>query len=143
MNNIGQFGDLPYIPNRLSPPPLAKEAPSNTTTPDNIVSVARDQFVSNPSNLGNLVASSGLVKLPKIDKNTDNTDANDFWASLAVKPETGTDANAVLPLPLNMKRPLILTESPEGGKRDVIAALMPQTTGPNASKVFEIANGLA
>jgi hypothetical protein len=144
MNNIDPAGGDPYrlIPNRLSPLPLPKEAPS--TTPDKIVSFKNDQFISNPSNLGNLVASSGLVKLPG-DKKKD-----DIWDSFAVpvEPEAETtNANAVLPL-LNMKpgAPIKLTELFEGKesveKESVMTALI-KITGSDASKVSGFMSNLA
>jgi hypothetical protein len=120
MNNIGQFGDLPYIPNRLSPPP-SKETPNATNNPVSRtpVNVNADQFISNP------IASFGLVKSPKTDKkNINDTDAKDVWASL-VEPEI--DVNAVLPIALNAKQASVaflqLTELSEG-KESVMTALM-------------------
>ena len=145
VKNIGTNGDLPYIPNRLSPPPLAKGTPS--TTPDNIASknpAEKDQFISNPSHLGNLVASSGLVKLPNEKKGD--------WGSfaVAVEPEADANANAVLS-PLNMKSEatIKLTELPPKGNESVTAEFMKiagttGTNGPNASMIASrIINGLA
>lgn len=142
MNHIGSFGgDVNYTPiqNRLSPPQLAKEEP-RTTTDNNIVSrlpVEKDQFVTR--DIGNrAVVNSALP--PKTEK---NSNVDNPWSTFAVKAET-TNANAVLPPVLNAKpgAPINkLTESPEG-KESVTVGLMKHITGPNASIVSGIMDGL-
>lgn len=138
MNNIGQFGNNKFFNvnpiNNVSPAAVnpattggATEVPSGAIT---VPSTTSDQFVS----IGNrAVVNSGLV-------NKKNDDIN-AWDSFAVAVELGTDANAVLPPPLNLKKgtSIELTESSLEGKELVIAKFM---VNPNSMGSI-IIDGLA
>jgi hypothetical protein len=147
MNNIGSFGNDKFFNvkpiNNVSPAAVnpattggATEVPSGAIT---VPSTTSDQFVS----IGNrAVVNSGLVTSTKNDKNNNDINA---WDSFAVAVEPGTDANAVLPLALNMKSeaPIQLTESSPQETKLVIAEFMKNTNGSNAAIAATIIDGLA